>query len=127
MWIFVSMTIHLLNELTMRDSRACIRCLEAGYVKCLYPNSVQSDLPICEDEMAMQDLLDFDSTMGSDYIGGYTWKDLDVAPEDPHTESVDTCDGWVYNRTVDITGNTLDGQQLLIVTFYRRLTLIQGF
>jgi hypothetical protein len=109
------------------NSHACTICLDAGYIKCLYPNSVQSDLLVCEDEMTMQDLLDFDSTMGSDYIGGYAWKDLDVAPEDSHMTRSRTCHGWVHGRTVDITGNTLDGQQILNVIFYHRLTLIQGF
>jgi hypothetical protein len=121
------MTIHLLNEeLTLQGSHGCISC-EAGYIKCLYSNPYQSNFPVCENEMDMQDLLDFDSTMGSGYIGGYTWKDLDVALEGPHMRSLRPCDMRIYNETVDITGNMLDGQQLLIVTFYHRLTLIQGF
>jgi len=109
------------------SSHACTRCLDAGYTKCLYPNSAQSNLLVYEDERAIQDLLDFDSTTGSDYIRGYAWKDLDFAPEDSHMTRLRTCHGWVYGRTVDITGNTLDGQQKLNATFYHPLTLIQGF
>lgn len=61
------------------SSWACTYCLDAGYIRCLYSPSVQSNLPVCEDEMAMQDLLDFDSKTGSGYNGNcYAWKDLDV-------------------------------------------------
>jgi hypothetical protein len=106
------------------DSRACTYCLDAGYIDCPYPNSVPSDLPVCEDEMTMQDLLDFDSTMVSGYNRGYAWKDLDVAPEDRHVRW--PCSGRLYGKMVDITRNMLDGQQISKVEFSHRLTLIQG-
>jgi hypothetical protein len=84
------------------SKRACNYCFDAGVVKCLYRKSVQRDFPVCEDEMAMQDLLDFDLTTGSDYIGGYPWKDLHVAPEDHRIRVLYRCNGWVYNKNVEI-------------------------
>lgn len=109
------------------NSRACTCCLDAGYIRCLYPNSVQGNLPVCEDEIAMQDLLDFDSTTGSGHNEDlYAFKTLDVAPGHPSKNLGFACNNRLHNEMVDITGDMLDGQQILKATLYHRLTLIQG-
>ena len=102
------------------SSRACTYCLEAGYIKCWYPHSGRSDLLICEDKMAIQDLLDFDSTTDSGYDTDlYALKDLDTA-------RADSCKLIFHNETVEVTEDTLDGSSILKIEFYHQLTLIQG-
>jgi hypothetical protein len=109
------MVVHLLDEeLTYKSSSVCGYCLHAGYIKCLYRQSSQSDLPVCEDDMALQDLLDFDTTPGSVHNGGrYARKDFDVASEDSYTMRADACSSQFYGDPVDITGYTLYGQSII--------------
>jgi hypothetical protein len=62
---------------------------------------------VFEDEMALQDLLDFDSTISSGYNGDrYVWKELAV----PAVTPFDACNRWRRNKMVEITGCMLDGE-----------------
>jgi hypothetical protein len=109
------------------SSRACTYCLNAGYIKCLYRKSIQSKLPVYEDKMVIQDLLEFHSTTASGYNGNiYAWNSLDIAPEDTDVTGGVKCALRFYHETVEITENTLDGRSILKMAFYHRLTLIQG-
>jgi hypothetical protein len=109
------------------SSHACTNCFDAGYIKCLYRKSKQSKLPDCKDEMAIQDLLEFNSATASGYNrNGYAWNGLDLAPEDRPLNSWSSCTHKVNRETVEITENTLDGRSTFNMAFYHRLTLIQG-
>ena len=104
------------------NSRACPLCIDAGYIKCLYRDSVQSDLPVCEDKMAIQDILYFDSTTDSGYnVDHFAWKGVGTEGlpawkvwralrEPSELRKADPCSRRFDNEMVDITENTLEGQ-----------------
>jgi hypothetical protein len=94
------------------NSRACIYCYDAGFVKCLFASSVQNNLPTYEQEMAVQDILNFDSiTITRQEAACYSWKESDAIPEeDSYSVAEQACSFRVYRDMVDITEHTLDGQ-----------------
>jgi hypothetical protein len=106
------MAIHVLDEELIMNKQSRLSILHRRWVHCLYRNSEQIDLPVCEDEVAIQDILDFDSSSDFGYNGDlYAWKDVGDVDEDEDDElrEADPCGRRFDNEMVDVTENTLGG------------------
>lgn len=94
------------------NSHACVYCYDAGYIKCLFNSSAQNNPPTYEDEVTIQDILDFESIMGTRHdTACYSWKYSDAIPEGkPDVVAEQACSFRMHHDIVDITAHTLDGK-----------------